>query len=1022
MRLSAAVILALAVLPACGSDDGGAGPSTCDATPFAAQPIHRFPVGGTYLLPVPTCAGSTWTLAAAPAGNANAPVLGADDGITRFTPHLAGEYRFTRGDDAVTLTAVDAGALPFHQLNYYPTRSLALVDGALWVAGVYAPAITALDPASGATLATISVGGWPVAIAWREGMAEALVAQRATDSLGVVDVAARRIVDAIHVGDEPANVVVSPDGATAYVALAVSGRIAVVDVAARRVRATVTLAPDLQALALSPDGARLYAARHRSGHPDRYPYPADPVAEERDVFVVDTASLAIVRELVDVGTTIQWLEVSADGTRLFMSGQANNTYGTIAQDSNLPYVHRVVVFDTTSFALVAEADLSRQDGSAGPVTSLHGLVEAGGALWVAVEGNDELVALDPLTLAELARVPARGRPRALLAAPDGDALFAHGAQSFVVTGVDPAARAVVAEHAAGADPRPPAVAEGQRIFTRAGRAYGRQWACNGCHADAKGDTLVWNAGPVVSRMVSRPLFWLEGTAPLGWDAYMSSPRNFAYEGGSTTGWRPVTEESEALAAYLATLAPPPAANDFTARDGALSPAAERGRALFGEEAGCVTCHVLPLGTSNETLDEGATPGRTSIPSIVGAYRHGTWLKDGGARDLRAAVQAMVDWQGVVLTAEQVDDVTAYLRELTGRDFFVLASAPRRGEQAAAVDQRIVLSLSLPAWGDAQNLARVELRDGAGALVPATVTAEGLHVVVTPTAPLAHDADYELVVPAALESFDERAAVPARIAFHTARAPSIRLDGAYRWTVQVPGFNPMTGDFDPVNTVPVDVAVTATPTMSGATLVFDHGDGLAYTTHAVIDGDVVHLGAAPVPTGPSFSDGVTSAAVLLDDDGDGLADGPAGGAYTMSGPGFRFEDLPYTLAPPAVGCPEGASGAVEVEVEPTAGGGSPTIRWSGPDDGLALYVTAPGATLPMGPGMTVQNGTTYWGLQAAMFPTGFADPVTYGVVPDGASDVTAQNGGTLGPLQSGVCYQFSVITTGFVVGSRTILWP
>ncbi|MFB6350683.1 MAG: hypothetical protein ABEN55_11880, partial [Bradymonadaceae bacterium] len=80
--------------------------------------------------------------------------------------------------------------------------------------------------------------------------------------------------------------------------------------------------------------------------------------------------------------------------------------------------------------------------------------------------------------------------------------------------------------------------------------------------------------------------------------------------------------------------------------------------------------------------------------------------------------------------------------------------------------------------------------------------------------------------------------------------------------------------------------------------------------------------------------------------------------------------------------------------------------------IGFYVTAPDATLPMGPGPV--DGKTYWTLQTADFPNGFGSPVTYGVVPDGAEDTSqtsdAPKGGA--ELTSGTCYRFSVVTTEF----------
>ena len=55
----------------------------------------------------------------------------------------------------------------------------------------------------------------------------------------------------------------------------------------------------------------------------------------------------------------------------------------------------------------------------------------------------------------------------------------------------------------------------------------------------------------------------------------------------------------------------------------------------------------------------------------------------------------------------------------------------------------------------------------------------------------------------------------------------------------------------------------------------------------------------------------------------------------------------------------------------------------------LFVTA-GASIPLGPGQVIQNGTAFWALSTAQFPEGFSGPVTYGLLPDGAADITEEN--------------------------------
>ena len=140
----------------------------------------------------------------------------------------------------MTLEVVGADAKAFENLNYYPSGSVATVGAELWVANVQKPTITRIDPATMKVLGEIAVGPWSVSLAWHEGMDFAVVAQRGSDTLGVValanDAGPARLVDAIWIGDEPAHVVVSADGKRAYASLQAEGAVAMIDLEKRRRR------------------------------------------------------------------------------------------------------------------------------------------------------------------------------------------------------------------------------------------------------------------------------------------------------------------------------------------------------------------------------------------------------------------------------------------------------------------------------------------------------------------------------------------------------------------------------------------------------------------------------------------------------------------------------------------------------------------------------------------------------------------------------------------------------------------
>lgn len=357
---------------------------------------------------------------------------------------------------------VPAEARPFTNLNYYPARSVAEVNGELWVANVQSPSVTRVDPNSMAVLGEHPVGPWPVAIAWREGMSYALVAQRGNDALGLVDIASGRLIDAIWVGDEPANVVVGPDGRRAYVALKSEGAVAIVDLEARVRTQQIEVVADPLAMALSDDGGTLYVASHRSGHPSRFPFESDPIAAERDLAVVDADSGEVIDWWLDIGTTITGMLYDGASETLFLSRIRNDTEADLGDTEAPSFLHEVAAFDLQSGSELRAADLTRQASSGGHAVSLHALALAGGSLWVAAEGSDLALALAPDSLAEQARVATPGRPRGVVAI--GEAVFVHGAQQSAVT-------KIVGQAAAGevtttaADRRPQEVAAGQRYFT-----------------------------------------------------------------------------------------------------------------------------------------------------------------------------------------------------------------------------------------------------------------------------------------------------------------------------------------------------------------------------------------------------------------------------------------------------------------------------------------------------------------------------------------------------------------------------
>ena len=1022
-RLVALLLIAGGVL-ACG-EDTPVPRLECLSTTLEAQPLRRVPVGTTHYLPTldPTCGEHEWRLAKAPAGNGNAVVPVTDD-HARFTAVLPGQYSFTVEALALTrsLQVIPAEAVPFEHYNYYQGQSVARVGDELWLAAVYSPEIIRLDPDSLEELGRVNVGPWPVAVAWTPGMTHAVVAHKAGDTLGFVDVESKRMVDAVWVGDEPANVVVDADGSRAYVALSTERTVAVVDVSTRQIEKRVETNFDPAAMAIDADGERLFVATHRSGDEDRYPLGPDPRTSAFDVAVMDLSDHTVSTWIESVGSTIGGLLVH-DG-KLYVT-----TTRTLPRDlgrvTETPFMHQVVVYGLDTLEETARVDLTEQDGSAGPAVSPRGLVAAGELLWVAAEGSDQTVGLDLQTLAERTRVSTPGRPRTLLVSEN--VVYAHGAQTYAVTRLAADGGSVNTVTLSG-DRRSAEVQRGQQFFTGAGGGFGTDHSCNSCHMDALMDGNLWPAGPFQGFYETRPYFWIEGTSPLGWEGYHESSRIFAYTViNPTVGAEPNTQLAEDLTEYVNAIVPPPPANGSTHRDGSMTEAAQRGRAVFEGPGQCAGCHSGDLHTNQVVLPEGSTvEGHLDTPSLVSIYRHGYWLADGSARTLDEAVDVMLQWTGVTDLADgQRADLVRYLEELTARQFFLLTSEPGAGDAFFGSDQPIRLIFSAPLFDEGSNSAKVRLVDSAGTTVSTSAVVDGRYLTLTPETPLTPGAQYRLVLDGTLESFDTRTlAGPVEVDFTVAPAPSLRLEGEYAWTVDHPGLDFGNQRVAPDTPIESTKMFTARPTDSGAQITLVLNDVTELDVHVVVAGDQLRLPSLPVAIGNGeqlrMSAGWSTEGTLVDEDGDGVADS-ASGVIRISGPTYDAEGMAWSIQrddPNAVDLDLCDAMMGDHLVSAGMSDDALTITWDDGLEAIAVYVSDPSAEPPLGPG-PMTGGEAYWIVQSDQFPNGFGGPVVYGQVPAGAQDVTEGSGGPTGgaALPQGQCIKVTTVFTDFSTSKR-----
>lgn len=758
--LSGISLALLGVAPVACSDDPipGVAPS-CSGELLPLQNPRAHTLGETFYLPRTLAregcsADLAWEVSSAPDGSLNrVHHRGAPE--PRFTPDVPGDYTFRlpgTADAPLLLRVVartPAERFRNHQLT--PLYGAALVGDEIWTANGATYTVTRLAPGGPdgvfARRDEIPVGAWPAAVAFRDPLPYAVVAQRGSDTVGFVDRARGVLEDALWVGDEPTGLAITPDAKTLYVSLATMRQVAVVDLDRREVTARIDVGFDPRAVTISSDGQRLFVASYRSGNRIKDIHGSYQEGDDQDLWIVDTASLTVRETIEGVSADLRAIALAEDGSELYVAATDGDPIPSQADMAAAPFVHEVVAIGADPAApsygqVLRRADLTRQAGSGGPVVNPAGVLAAGDTLWVSSESSDLVVALDRGTLVEKARVAVGAGARQILPLGDDGSVAVHCYQSMEIwiLGADGGVRGTVA---LAEDARPPEVALGERVFTRPGGNWAANHACSSCHVETQNDGMVWRFGPMIWHNV-RPLQLLDATTPLEWGAYVSSTDNFGYQGPASIVSRPATpEESVGLRSFLGSLLGAPRATGSTRLDGSYSEAGLRGKALFEGKATCTACHAPPLYTSREYIPEGKSGVPADVPSLLGVYRHGVYFVNGQSRRLEDAVDVALDYVGVSLAEAERSDLLFFLRELTPKGGAPLGIWPDiDSDEGVYPDVAPWVAFadpvddSVPGRTAAEVAAEyVVLQDASGGRVAASVTVSGSRIQLFPAEPL-----------------------------------------------------------------------------------------------------------------------------------------------------------------------------------------------------------------------------------------------------------------------------------------------
>ncbi|TQV68044.1 PKD domain-containing protein [Exilibacterium tricleocarpae] len=520
-------------------------------------------------------------------------------------------------------------------------------------------------------------------------------------------------------GAKPYGVIANPVADTVYVSLSGSGEVRAFDAQSFALLDTLALGQEARAMAVSPDGGTLLVTRFIS------------VGDSGEVWEVDLQSFSLtgVITLADDTVTpdtgsggsglpnyLAGVAIDPSGTRAISVGKKDNV------DRGLFLGTDPLTFESTVRSLLAPISLTdgREQFAARIDIDNHAQPSAvtysplGSHLFVTLQGNNRLIALNPADGTEVVRVDTGLAPQGVLVDPSTQRVFVKNFMGRSVSVFDATAMlnggsaqlpllATVATVAA--EKLTAQVLAGKRVFYNAAdprMALEGYISCAVCHDDGDQDGRVWDFTDRGEGL--RNTIALRGRAGTGhgrvhWSANFDEIQDFEHDIRGPFGGRgflsdadfaaagePLgvakagrSPELDALAAYLDSLDTFDK-SPYRRADGGLTDTAQAGKQVF-IDAGCGNCHGgSAFSDSGQGLRHdvgtlspasGARLGEPlrglDTPTLRDLWATAPYLHDGSAATLEALLATAGGHGFDSLTPLQRVSLAAYLRQIDGTE-------------------------------------------------------------------------------------------------------------------------------------------------------------------------------------------------------------------------------------------------------------------------------------------------------------------------------------------------------------------
>jgi YVTN family beta-propeller protein len=599
----------------------------------------------------------------------------------------------------IVATAKDASP----EARYVSPGELTIsVDGRwLYVSCERSDELLLIDTETGSVVKRVPVGHVPRGLALSADGNRIYVASSWTDKVFIMDAHTLAILGTLVTGFEPTGVVADRQGKALYAANRLSNDISVIDLQSGKEIKRLAAGRGASYLTLSPDGSQIYGTHV---YPKINAFRSPP---ESEITVIDTKTQRVVerKPLQNVAGVFHVAMSSDGGLGIAAQLRPKNLIPMAHVERAWVFGNSLTVFGKDINGIV-QVPLDELDRYFAMPFGLA-ITPDKSKLFVTTGGSDSITVIDLSRLLSfirskrepfandlsasanyvVKRIPVGRNPRATVLSPDGKRLYVANRMDDTVAVIDTSRDELISIWDLGGAKKVTPLRRGEQIFYSAKYAFQGQFSCANCHIDATFDGLQWDLEPDgfgVDIVDNRSIENLSGTQPFKWNGgnpdlpTECGPRTekYIYRSQSYNG-----QELTDLVWFVFSL--PYRPNRYRLPDGELTPAQERGQAIFErtkykdgkpipESNQCAYCHSGPKFTNNRQVDVGSgKPTDRSplidVPHLPNVAYSAPYLHDGSARSLEEiwTVFNPKDTHGVTndLTKDELNDLIEYLRSL-----------------------------------------------------------------------------------------------------------------------------------------------------------------------------------------------------------------------------------------------------------------------------------------------------------------------------------------------------------------------